>query len=94
MLDTPRRATQFRSHRVGLLDADLVAVELQLINGVRPARAFASLPTGRLPIVPASIETCARAFDSENTPALRVQAPSAGRRVIRRKRTRWRIEPA
>src|SRR5687767_10283357 len=56
------------------------------------ARAFASLPTGRVPIVPASIVTCERAFCSENRPALRVQPASAGKRTSRRKKQgRWRI---
>ena len=57
------------------------------------ARAFASLPIGRLPIVPASIDTCARAFCSENKPALRVHPASAGKRARRKqKQVRWLIE--
>ena len=37
------------------------------------ARALAAVPTARLPIVPASMPTCARALDSENSPLGREQ---------------------
>src|SRR5262245_47771686 len=38
------------------------------------ACAFSAEPIGRLPIVPASMPTCARAFSSEKWDACRVQA--------------------
>src|SRR6476659_10329667 len=38
------------------------------------ARALADVPTARLPIVPASMPTCARAFASEKSPLGREQA--------------------
>src|SRR5688572_2942174 len=49
------------------------------------ARALAGVPTGRLPIVPASISTWARALVSEKTMLSRVQPESVARAARVRK---------
>jgi len=41
------------------------------------ARSFAGVPTARLPMVPASMLTCARAFDSEKRAGSREHADNA-----------------
>src|SRR6476646_630387 len=47
------------------------------------ARAFSGVPMGRLPMVPASICTCARAFSSEKWGGVLAQAEQASRRTGR-----------
>ena len=68
------------------------STEYSAYSAVRSASGLAIPSDSLLPIVPASINTCDRAFCSENRPALRVQPASAGKRTSRRKRQgRWRI---
>jgi hypothetical protein len=55
------------------------------------ARWFSGVPRGRLPIVPASIPTCTRAFCSEKTPGVRAQEDEESERRQRIKARRmWR----
>ena len=56
--------------RVGFLHADVEAEEPQLFDEVGARRALAGVPTGRLPMVPASMSIVTRAFSSEKTARL------------------------
>ena len=71
-----RRAPELVAARVGLLHAHLEPDLLQLIDDVFAGAALAGVPTGRLPIVPASMLTWATALVSVKRPG----CAGAGRR--------------